>query len=231
MDKKEKFFGINETNWGHKWGFKDSGFIINSDKSVVFSGNRYDLCGKRLPSLIPFIEEMLEIEFKTQPIITEIKKKEVDAQTVNQAFMDDIKTCFEKDHYTSEDNERLLHSHGQTSSDEVYKVLYSKLKKFSDLVFYVETEDNVIKLIELAKKHNVCLVPYGGGTSVSNALKLPESEERMIVSVDTRRMKTIEFLDKENLLLTAQAGITGLMLEKELNKNEEEICQQENVII
>ena len=34
---------------------------------------------------------------------------------------------FNEDRYTTEKNERLLHSHGQTSSDEVYKVLYSKI--------------------------------------------------------------------------------------------------------
>ena len=36
------------------------------------------------------------------------------------------------------------------------------------------------------------VIPFGGGTSVSNALKIPKSEKRMVVSVDTRRMNKIE---------------------------------------
>ena len=85
----------------------------------------------------------------------------------------------------------MLHSHGQNSPDEVFKVLYDKLEKFADLVIYVETEKDVIDLIEIAKKHDVCLIPYGGGTNVTNALRPPEDEQRMIVTVDTRLVAKI----------------------------------------
>ena len=53
MGNKKKFFGFNEDYWGHKWGFKDSSFIVDSHKNVIFTGNRYDICGKKL-----FIEEI-----------------------------------------------------------------------------------------------------------------------------------------------------------------------------
>ena len=70
--------------------------------------------------------------------------------------------------------------------------------------------------VELAAAHDVCLVPYGGGTSVSAALKLPADETRFIVSVDMRRMDAIEWLDHENLRACVQAGITGSHLEERL---------------
>ena len=131
--------------------------------------------------------------------------------------MDELVSVFDEDRYCSTDEERLLHSHGQTTSDEVYKVLYSKLDSFIDLVFYIESENEAKKLIELAKKHNVCLIPFGGGTSVSNALKIPKTEKRMVVSVDTRRMNKIKELDEKNLLATVESGILGIDLEKQLN--------------
>ena len=62
------------------------------------------------------------------------------------------------------------------------------------------------------------ILTFGGGTNVTNALKLPKAEKRMIVSVDTRRMNKIKSIDKENLLITVQAGITGKQLEEELHK-------------
>ena len=37
-DKKNKFYGVNDDLWGHKWGFKDSSFIINDDNTVTFTG-------------------------------------------------------------------------------------------------------------------------------------------------------------------------------------------------
>ena len=218
MNKEKKFFGVNETNWGHKWGFSDSGFIIHKDKSVSFTGNRYPICGKKLPNFIPFIEEVLGIDFRSKPKIKEISKKHVTPHNTNKNFVKELKLTFDSDRYTFESNERILHSHGQHSTDEVYKVLYNKLEKFVDTVFYIETKKEAEQLVNLAKKHNVCLIPYGGGTNVTNALRPPAKENRMIVSVDTRRMNSIENIDKENLMATVQAGITGKDLESALNK-------------
>ena len=218
-ENKNKFFGVNNSLWGHKWGFKDSQFVINDDKSVTFTGNRYQgVSGENLPYLVPFVENILGIEIKTKPYFQETEKKQADKKNINEEFMEELKASFSKDQYTFEDNERILHSHGQNGPDEVFKVLYKKLQKLTDIVFYIENEEDVSKLIHLAKKHNICLVPFGGGTNVTNALKLPKSEKRMIVSVDTRRMSKIKSIDKENLLVTVQAGITGKQLEEKLQK-------------
>ena len=218
-DNKNKFFGVNDSLWGHKWGFKDSQFVINDDESVTFTGNRYQgVSGENLPYLVPFVESILDIKIKTKPYFQEIEKKQASEKNLNKAFMEELETTFNSDQYTLEDNERILHSHGQNGPDEVFKVLYNKLNKLTDIVFYIESEEDVSKLIHLAKRHNVCLVPFGGGTNVTNALKLPKAEKRMIVSVDTRRMNKIESIDKENLLVTVQAGITGKQLEEELHK-------------
>ena len=218
MDKSKKFFAVNDTNWGHRWGYKDSAFISKGEKAVKLSGNRYDICGKNLPGLIPFAEEVLGIKILSDPQIKEVEKKHIAKKKINQNFMDELVSLFEEDRYDTSDKERLLHSHGQTTSDEIYKVLYSKLDSFADLVFYIESEEEAKKLISLAEKHNVCLIPFGGGTSVSNALKIPKNEDRMVVSVDTRRMNKIEYIDEKNLLATVQSGILGIDLEKKLKK-------------
>ena len=218
-NKKNKFYGVNDDLWGHKWGFKDSSFIINDDNTVTFTGKRYEgISGERLPYLIPFVTKVLKTDIKKEPYFKEREKKYVAERKINQDFVNDIKSFFNDDQISFSDEERVLHSHGQNSPDEVFKVLYDKLEKFTDIVVYVENEEDVINLIEKAKKHNVCLVPYGGGTNVTNALQLPEDEERMIVSVDTRRLNKIISIDTKNLLIEVEAGITGKHLEEELQK-------------
>ena len=96
---------------------------------------------KNLPGLIPFAEDVLGIKVLPNPQIKEVEKKYVANQKLNQPFMDDLVSVFDEDRFSSSDKERLLHSHGQTTSDEVYKVLYSKLETFTDLVFYIESEE------------------------------------------------------------------------------------------
>jgi len=52
----------------------------------------------------------------------------------------------------------------------------------------VGSHSNVEKIIALAVKHDVCVIPFGGGTNVSGALECPEEERRTIVSLDMTQM-------------------------------------------
>jgi len=94
-------------------------------------------------------------------------------------------------------NDRVHHSHGQTF-EEVFELREGKLKKYVDLVVYPYTTEHCEVLVQLANKHNVVIVPYGGGTNVSQSLKLPQEEQRMIVSCDMTRMNQVKWVDKEN---------------------------------
>jgi alkyldihydroxyacetonephosphate synthase len=57
----------------------------------------------------------------------------------------------------------------------------------------------------------VVLIPYGGGTNVTQALYLSQNlhETRMIVSLDMSRLNKILWVDKHNNLACIQAGIRG----------------------
>ncbi len=209
---KEKFYAVNSSNWGNKWGFRDSEFILNQDRTVRMTGNRYELCGFDMPDFIPYVEEMLDMKIELDDVLEEVEDKPVQEANINAAFVDAVKSEFPEDRYTFGNEERLMHSQGQTT-DEVYKVVFAKLDRATDMVFYIESEDEAQKLIELAIEHDVCLIPYGGGTSVSNALQVPEIEDRMVVAVDTRRMDAILSIDEENRRVVVEAGITGSVLE------------------
>ena len=77
MAKDEKFFAVNNTNWGHKWGFKDSKFILNKDRSVSMTGSRYELSGINMPDFIPYVEEMLDITIDPEDVLIEIENKPI----------------------------------------------------------------------------------------------------------------------------------------------------------
>ena len=59
-----------------------------------------------------------------------------------------------------------------------------------------ESEEDCQAVVNLAGEHDACLIPYGGGTNVSNALLVPEGENRMVVSLDIRRMNPSGALDR-----------------------------------
>ena len=218
MNEKEKFYAKNNMNWGHRWGYKDSEFVLNQDRSVSMTGKRYEICGIKMPDFIPYVEEMLGVSIDPNDKLEENDDKIVKDPKINEPFYNSIQSNFSKDRYTFDNGERLLHSQGQTT-DEVHKAMYSSIDKIIDMVFYLESHEEAEKLIQLAIKHDVCLIPYGGGTSVSNALQIPINEKRMVVAVDTRRMNEIESIDIHNRRITVQAGITGKKLEELLLKD------------
>lgn len=208
----------NNNIYDHKWGFQDTRFVANPDFTVTVTGDRYEISGTTMPGFLPFVEEMLDIKLDLNDLKPETKDKPLLPPTINDGFCHALAEHFPQSQYTQDNRIRLIHSHGQTTADEVNKVLYDKLDRTVDLVFYPESEADVQKIISLAETHNVCLVPYGGGTSVSCALQLPASEERMIIAVSMMRLNKIEWIDKENYRICVQAGMTGKDLEEALAK-------------
>ncbi|XP_060083955.1 alkyldihydroxyacetonephosphate synthase, peroxisomal-like [Ylistrum balloti] len=201
----------------HRWGYKDTKFILKDNGKVTVSGSRYPVSGYEMARLIPFANEVLQHPF------SDIKRPEMEVQLPppkrNKLFVSELQKEH-KNRLSFEDKERLIHSHGQTTADEVMKVLYcGGMERYADAVFYCIEEEEVFSIVTLAQKYNVCLVPYGGGTSVSSSLTLPTNEKRMIVVVDTSRLTKILSLDTNNHYVTVQSGITGETLEQFLKKS------------
>ena len=205
----DKFYATKSNKRLHRWGFKDSGFELTGEKTVTFSGDRYEVSGTVMPDFIPYIESVLGINFDKKDQISPVDKKPIQPSKLSPEFFDHLKSSFDADRYTVDDMERLIHSHGQETFKDVYKVLYNSIERTVDLVFYPESEDEVKAMVEIAVKFNICLIPYGGGTNVTRALTIPENEDRSVVSVDMRRMSKIEWINKEDRRICVQSGITG----------------------
>ena len=204
-----KFFATKSDKRLHRWGFKDSGFELTGEKTVTFSGSRYEVSGTVMPDFIPYIESVLGINFDKKDQISPVEVKPTQSSNLDQDFLDTLKNSFNDDRFTLDDMERLIHSHGQETFKDVYKVLYNSIERTVDLVLYPENEDEVKLMVELAAKYNICLIPYGGGTNVTRALTIPENEKRTVVSIDMRRMSKIEWINKEDRRICVQSGITG----------------------
>ena len=210
---------LDSTTWDHRWGFRDTKMVVQPDECVIMTGSRYNLCGYPMPYLIPFVREELgfDIDFThTRPLTEEPYVSPVNR---NEGFLAGLAAAFRADQVSVDDRERLIRSHGQTTTDEVSRVLYGNLHRTVDVVVWPESEEDCVAVVNLACEHDVCLIPYGGGTNVSDALQIPEAETRMVVSLDMRRMNAIEWIDADNFTACVQAGILGSRLEELLEQD------------
>ncbi len=209
---------LDDSRHDHLWGYKDTSFRLNERGNVELVGNRYQLSGYEMPAFRPFVDDVFGTELDW------VNTKSVNANPVipepvaNPEFDRGLPSFLADHQYSDDRRERLVHSHGQTSSSELYQVVFENLERVADLVVWPESTEDVHGLIRLAGECNVCLVPYGGGTNVSNALLLLPAETRKIVSVDMRRMNRVLEIDEKNLCARVQAGITGSDLEKTLGE-------------
>lgn len=198
-----------------EWGFEDSGFSINERGNATFLGKRYDLSGLEMPVLVPWIYDMMGVKVSNDDVNVSNYPNYIPEALVNVEFVNELKKIVSEDQITQDAKVRLKHGHGQTQ-EEMYNIKYGKLKRVPDLVVYPNSDEQVRDIVNLAVKHKVVLVPYGGGTSVTEALSCPESEIRFIVSVDMKHMNRILWIDKKNRMACIQAGAVGRHISKQL---------------
>jgi len=215
----DTYYDMSEgERFSHRWGYTDTRFEFDGPRSVRVTGSRYPLSGYSMPHFIPFAEEVLGVPIRPEDMGEENEDKTVPEPRVNAGFLAAVKAQLSEDQVSLDARDRLIHSHGQLSVDEIYRLLYgAPLERMVDLVLYPENEEEVQAIVRLADEREACLVPYGGGTNVSGALTCPPEEQRTIVSVDMRRMNRILWLDEDNLQVCVEAGISGKQLEKDLD--------------
>ncbi|TSM68863.1 Alkyldihydroxyacetonephosphate synthase, peroxisomal [Bagarius yarrelli] len=142
-------------------------------------------------------------------------KSAVPPPNLNELFVEELKAAGIA--LSSDPEDRVFRSHGHCLH-EIFALREGRIGRIPDLVVWPNCHDDVVKIVELACKHNVCLIPYGGGTSVSSALECPPEETRSIASLDTSQMSRILWIDEKNLTAHIEAGIIGQELERQLNE-------------
>jgi alkyldihydroxyacetonephosphate synthase len=199
------------------WGFADTRFAVNERGNAVLLGNRYELSGVELPALIPWVRDVLGIAFDPKDLDPGHYPSYIAPAVENAVFEDAIRQFLKPEQITADGKLRLRHGHGQTQ-DEMFAIKYERLPRIPDLVVSPQSDEEVSKLVAAAKQHDVVLIPFGGGTNVTDALRCAENETRMIVSVDMARMDRILWIDTANHMACIQAGAVGRNIAAQLEK-------------
>uniref|UniRef100_A0A674C3L3 Alkylglycerone-phosphate synthase n=1 Tax=Salmo trutta TaxID=8032 RepID=A0A674C3L3_SALTR len=167
------------------WGYSDSKFLFNKKGQAEFTGKRYRLSGMTLPSLQDWFENTFgaSVKHKSPPVLN---ASAVPPPRLNEAFVENLKATGIP--FSNEAEDRVFRAHGHCLH-EIFALREGKtFERVPDMVVWPNCHNDVVKIVALACKHNVCLIPYGGGTSVTSALECPPEETRCIVSLDTSQM-------------------------------------------
>src|SRR5581483_2937648 len=90
--------------------------------------------------------------------------------------------------------ERLRHAFGKSLRD-LWRVRQGIVPYAPDYVVYPGCHDDVCTLVDLAVKHGVALIPFGGGSNIAGCLEPVRQTDRTVVSVDMTLMNRLLSLD------------------------------------
>uniref|UniRef100_A0A452UMP2 Alkylglycerone-phosphate synthase n=1 Tax=Ursus maritimus TaxID=29073 RepID=A0A452UMP2_URSMA len=216
------------------WGYNDSKFFFNKKGQVELTGKRYPLSGMILPTFKDWIQNTLgvSLEHKTTSKAS-LNPSDTPPSIVNEDFLHDLKET--NISYSQEADDRVFRAHGHCLH-EIFLLREGMFQRIPDIVlwpnficipvinlfslfFPTACHDDVVKIVNLACKYNLCIIPIGGGTSVSYGLMCPADETRTIISLDTSQMNRILWVDENNLTAHVEAGITGQELERQLKES------------
>jgi alkyldihydroxyacetonephosphate synthase len=115
---------------------------------------------------------------------------------------------------STDPKERLVHSHGQSMPDWI-GLRGGTLEHFPDGVALPATTGEVEEVVNFAEKHDVVVIPFGGGTSVAGQLQVPK-ENRPVLSLSLKRLNRLIDLNPSSRLAEFESGVLGLELENQL---------------
>lgn len=200
------------------WGFQDTAFQVLPNGNVTLTGSRYPLAGQELPYLLPWIRQVMQVELPTDDQRPSQYPPRFPAPRRNPALLQALSRILPADAISEDGALRLRHGHGH-SLEEMYAVRHGAIGRIPDLVVFPATEEQVVAIVAAAARHGACLIPYGGGTNVTDALRCPPTEERCIVSVDLTRLDRVLWIDAANRMACIQAGAVGRHIQAELARH------------
>ncbi|CAJ1990795.1 alkyldihydroxyacetonephosphate synthase / ADS1 [Leishmania donovani] len=179
--------------------------------------------GKPIKNLLEFLYQEVsggvgpkEIPPLSPSIPLEQALARLNKPNINEAFMKDISAVLEKSQIRPDGKSRLCHIVGKNYRD-LWRVRKGMVEHAPDCILLPNSHKDCAEIMGLAHKHNVVVIPFGGGTNVTGGVEAdPFERARMIVSVDMRRMNRMISIDRESRLATFETGVLGPDLDEQL---------------
>jgi alkyldihydroxyacetonephosphate synthase len=173
---------------------------------------------KAHPSFWPFAKTRLGIERETPPTPpVPLEEVQLPEAIVNPRFLAELKETLEAEQVCDSRYERVIHAYGKGFRD-LFRLRRGSAEGAPDLVVYPESENDVLATLRAAADHDAMVIPFGGGSNISGCLERMKNE-RMVVSLDMRRMRRVLAVDGESFTARVEAGVFGPDLEEQLSAN------------
>jgi alkyldihydroxyacetonephosphate synthase len=179
------------------------------DEEVRFDSNAH-------PGLWPYAKAQLGVE-EAEPGAPPVPIEAVQLRESirHDGFLAELRLWMRADQICDSRRERVVHAYGKGFRD-LFRMRRGMAEGAPDLVLYPESEHDVLMALRAAARHDVVVIPFGGGSNIAGCLERSETR-RMVMSLDMRRMRRVLAVDVESFTARIEAGAFGPDLEEQLN--------------
>ena len=130
------------------------------------------------------------------------------ASPLTGEILDALASVVGAEHVLTDDASRRSRTRGKSTPD-LLRARAGDLTDAPGAVVRPADHDEVQALLEVASRHRVAVVPFGGGTSVVGGLAATWEGYAGVVSLDLVRMKRLLAVDPVSMTATLEPGLRG----------------------
>jgi alkyldihydroxyacetonephosphate synthase len=168
------------------------------------------------PAFRPFLIKIIDLDVNTPPVSPmSLDDLLIPAPLISDQLLAELTDAVGADNVVQDDLDRIVHTYGKSARD-LLRIRAGDIPRAPDVVVYPGNEAEVQLIVDRAVAADAVIIPYGGGTSFSGSLSVPEDETRPVISLDLGRLNQLIDIDEESGLARIQAGALGPDLEEQL---------------
>ena len=168
------------------------------------------------PAFRPFLIKIIDLDVNTPPVSPmSLDDLPIPALLISDQLLAELTDAVGADNVVQDDLDRMVHTYGKSARD-LLRIRAGDIPRAPDVVVYPGNEAEVQLIVDRAVAADAVIIPYGGGTSFSGSLSVPEDETRPVISLDLGRLNQLIDIDEESGLARIQAGAPGPDLEEQL---------------
>lgn len=132
---------------------------------------------------------------------------------LKKRFINHIEAIVGKEGFALDDYNRLTYSRDSNFKSTI-QAKFNKYENFPAIIVWPKTAEQISQLVKSAQKFQIPITPFGGGSGVCGGAISTQNG----LILDLKKMTKLLRIDHDKLYAEAEPGISGLQLEKELNR-------------
>ena len=166
-----------------------------------------------LPAAAPAALAALGVQPAAEPVAPADAR--VPASSLGDAARTALVAAVGEEHVRTDHEARVAHTRGWSTPD-LLRLRAGDAGDAPDAVVFPAGHDEVVSVLEICAAHRVAVVPFAGGTSVVGGLVAAREGFAAVVSLDVRRLDTVEGLDEVSRTVRLGGGLRGTAAEAAL---------------